>query len=620
MSPIPVEQCVGGADLTEPRLSPDGRALIYGRSIGGESALVLARLDGDDDVEGHLGVRSVLTSSPVPRTGRGLGGGCFCWLPDSSAVIYAATDGNLWQQPIDGGEPIVVTCDDADLGPGRAAQAPTVTPTGDGVVFVVDQREVWFQPLPSGPPLRLDDSSADFCFDAAMDADGTGAVWQAWNVPDMAWDASRVQSAPLVGGRVTDLVLPTGAVQQPRPIAGGPMLCVRDDSGWNNLWLGDEPLVDEAFEHGGPTWGLGQRSFAANDDGTAIAFTRNERGFGRLCVVDVATRQVSEVARGVHGQLSWSGSRLAALRSGARTPTQIVVYDTTTWARDVVAVGPHDAWSATELVEPELIEVPTRDGAIVHARLYRRDQDDAQADDVDEAPAGSDSDRLMCFVHGGPTDQWQVTFMPRVAFWRSQGYDVLVVDHRGSTGHGREYQQAMNGRWGEVDVADLVDAVRHAHRNGWGIPARTVLVGGSAGGFTVLGALAADPRLAAAGVVSYPVTDLFDLSERSHRFERHYTHHLVGPVPEVAPADGPYVDRSPVSFAARITTPLLMFHGEVDPVVPVEQSRVMATRIAEANGIVALVTYPDEGHGFRQRDHQLDEYRRTMSFLADHFV
>ena len=611
MSPIPVEQCVGGADLTEPRLSPDGSALVYARSVGGESVLVFLALDGHDGSDRST---RVLTSTPSPRTGRGLGGGCFCWLPDSSAVIYAAADGKLWLQAVDGAEPIVLTPEGADLGPSRAAQAPVATPTGEGVVFVVDQREVWFQPMPTGRPRRLDDSSADFCFDPFVEAHGAGVVWQAWNVPDMAWDSSRVQSVTFADDGVIDVVRPLGAVQQPRPMADGTMLCIRDDSGWNNLWLAGEPLVDEPFEHGNPTWGLGQRSFAVDDDGTAIAFTRNERGFGRLCVVDIATRQVREVARGVHGQLSWSGSRLAAVRTGARTPTQIVVYDTTTWTREVIDVGPNDAWSTTDLVEPELMEVPARDGATVHARLYRSNGSGGSGG------SGDVQDKLMCFVHGGPTDQWQVTFMPRVAFWRSHGYDVLVVDHRGSTGHGRDYQQAMNGRWGELDVSDVVDAVRHAHDHGWGGPTRTVLVGGSAGGFTVLGALAAEPRLAAAGVVSYPVTDLFDLAERSHRFEQHYTHHLVGPIPHSTPIDGPYVDRSPVSFANRITVPLLMFHGELDPVVPVEQSRVMATRIAEANGIIALVTYPGEGHGFRRREHQLDEFRRTASFLADHFV
>ena len=158
------------------------------------------------------------------------------------------------------------------------------------------------------------------------------------------------------------------------------------------------PTRESLGRRGGPTWGLGQRSFAVSPDGARVAFTRNEAGFGRLCVVDVATGAVHEVARGVHGQLSWSGDRLAALRTGARTPTQIVVHDTTTtWERTVVDVGPAD-WDLDSLVEPELVEVAARDGATVHARLYR-------ADDP--------TDRLMCFVHGGPTDQWQVAFHPR---------------------------------------------------------------------------------------------------------------------------------------------------------------------------------------------------------------
>ena len=101
------------------------------------------------------------------------------------------------------------------------------------------------------------------------------------------------------------------------------------------------------------------------------------------------------------------------------------------------------------------------------------------------------------------------------------GWNVLVPDHRGSTGHGRAYQQALTGRWGELDVADTAAVLEHAHAAGWADPAHTVLMGASAGGFTVLGVLARHPHLAAAAVVSYPVSDLADLAERSHRFERH---------------------------------------------------------------------------------------------------
>ena len=143
-------------------------------------------------------------------------------------------------------------------------------------------------------------------------------------------------------------------------------------------------------------------------------------------------------------------------------------------------------------------------------------------------------------------------------------------------------------------------------------------MGGSAGGFAVLGVLASAPHLAAAAVVSYPVTDLFDLAERSHRFERHYTDSLVGPMPARHDEQGDYFHRSPVNFADRIRTPLLMFHGDADAVVPVEQSRAMATRIVESGGMVELCVYVGEGHGFRHPVNQLDEYRRTGDFIAEH--
>jgi len=80
-----------------------------------------------------------------------------------------------------------------------------------------------------------------------------------------------------------------------------------------------------------------------------------------------------------------------------------------------------------------------------------------------------------------------------------------------------------------------------------------------------------------------------------------------------------YRDRSPVNFVDRLATiPLLVMHGDSDPVVPVDQSRTFVERCTAVGGDVQLVIYEGEGHGFRKPENQLDEYRRMLGFLARH--
>ena len=267
-------------------------------------------------------------------------------------------------------------------------------------------------------------------------------TYQAWSVPDMPWDGAGAVTVPARRDRRWAWTRPAdGAVQQPRYAPDGTPMVVHDGSGWLQVCWGTPAgggrrgAVRARRARRG---GRGRRRTPSRRTAGRVAFARNERGFGRLCVADVATGAVDEVARGVHGQLSWRGGRVAALRTGAQdADAGRRVRRRDLDARRSLAVGPVAGWDAVDLVEPEAITFE-HDGTTLHARYYR-------------SPAGG-ARRLLVMLHGGPTGQWPVTFMPRVAYWLGQGWDVLLPDHRGSTGHGRAYQQALHGRWGELDV------------------------------------------------------------------------------------------------------------------------------------------------------------------------
>lgn len=600
--PITIDLCLGGRELSEPKLDPSGRFVAFGSTMAGPGTIMIVDLDGD-------GLERQLSLGPPARTGRGAFGGCFDWHPDGGSIVYAATDGWLWRQHLAGGAVEALagervagaTIDGAHDAP---VEAPAWAPDGSFVVFMVGQAEIWMQPADGRPGRRIDDALDGFCFDPAVSPDGRYVSYQGWSAPDMAWDGARMVTIDLEAStaqaqrwRPSD----DSAVQQPHFLPGGTPVCVHDGSGWLNVATPAGELVTggEPFEHARPTWGPGQASYACSPDGSQVAVARNEHGFGRLCAVDVAGGTVREVATGVHNALSWAGHRLAALRTGARTPTEIVVYDTRDWARRGVAAGPAAGWGDVDMAEPELVALDV-DGTSIPGRLYR---------------SGASTRGLLCWIHGGPTDQWPVTFMPRFNFWLAAGWDVLVPDHRGSTGHGRVHQQALHGGWGATDVADTAGLLGHVQTTTGASPETTLVVGGSAGGMTVIGLLIEHPALVAGGMASSPVTDLVDLADRSHRFEAHYTDTLVAPRSDVQALRA----RSPLSRAASVARPLLLMHGTDDPVVPIESTVEFAGAVRRAGGDVELHVFDGEGHGFRQHDNKRREYE-LMTAFADRVV
>ena len=193
------------------------------------------------------------------------------------------------------------------------------------------------------------------------------------------------------------------------------------------------------------------------------------------------------------------------MRSGAVTPAQVVVLAANGSGRRALARGPVGGFEATPLVEPRPV-IWKSGNATVHGLLWRG------ADRGGPGPT-------VVHVHGGPTGQALADWNPRVQWLVQQGYAVLQPNHRGSSGYGVAYRNALDGRWGELDVADVVAGIKHAIKEDWAVPGRVALMGASAGGFTALNVAAQHPDLVAAVIALYPVTDLLDLAATTHRFE-----------------------------------------------------------------------------------------------------
>ena len=590
---IPAQMCLSADEITDTVVRPNGQwvsgILSEMTPDGPRTSLKMWAIDGSRSV--------ILMDEYSPAVGRGLSGGVHVWSDDGTRVYVITKSVGIVQVTVRDDTAVALRTLSFDAT--RSWSTPALDYMNRSLFAIADGKELWGYDFIADEPYLLHGGS-DFAVDATAGVSGMCIVW---NRPNMAWTQSTVWPETETAGV---------AVQQARFSRGGGSFGFIDDSmGVTNLQILGDHIIDpnviiiDHCEHGGPTWGPGQRTWCFNSDGTRVAYTRNEDGYSSLWVFDRATGSRHRIGHGVHGCLSWEGNTLAALRTGARTPQQVVVYfvENLLEPRRKILVQPADSfWTSDdvdcELVEPT-IEMAEGDNASVPFRLYKSHQSNGS---------------VICWVHGGPNDQWQVTFRPQFTYWLSRGYDIAVIDHRGTTGHGREFMMSLNGHWGEYDSNDTVTVIRHLQTAHGYLPARTILMGGSAGGLTALNAAVAGASLVAAVVAKYPVVDLAELLQGDDPFESHFMPALIG---ATADDDAVARERSPHNHAeALIDTPILLFHGDQDMSVPIIHSERLRDAVNAVGGSVRLEIMVGEGHGFRNPVNILREFQITETFLT----
>jgi dipeptidyl aminopeptidase/acylaminoacyl peptidase len=263
---------------------------------------------------------------------------------------------------------------------------------------------------------------------------------------------------------------------------------------------------------------------------------------------------------------------------------------------------------------PEPIAFLTEGGLTAYAYHYAPTNPDFTAP-VDERPP------LIVMSHGGPTAETVPEFRIGNQFFTSRGFAVVDVNYGGSTGYGREYRQRLLGQWGIVDVLDCINAAKHLVGLGKADPARLLITGGSAGGWTTLCALVFH-EVFAAGASYFGVSDLEPFATDTHKFEAKYIDSLVGPWPETADL---WRARTPARHADLLSSPMIILQGLEDEVVPPAQAEVMVRALDAKRIPHAYLAFEGEQHGFRKAENiirsleaELYFYSRILGFeLAD---
>ena len=201
-----------------------------------------------------------------------------------------------------------------------------------------------------------------------------------------------------------------------------------------------------------------------------------------------------------------------------------------------------------------------------------------------------------------------------IQFWTTRGWGVVDVNYGGSTGFGRAYRERLNGGWGVVDVQDCAAAAIALVEAGQAHPQKIAIEGGSAGGFTTLACLCFT-NVFRAGACRYAVSDLTSLASETHRFEERYLDSLVGAWPEDRER---YEQRSPLQHAQSIRCPVIFFQGLQDKVVVPEQTERMAAALSSKGIAVEVLTFSEEGHGFRDSDVKVQVLEATERFFRRH--
>jgi dipeptidyl aminopeptidase/acylaminoacyl peptidase len=358
-------------------------------------------------------------------------------------------------------------------------------------------------------------------------------------------------------------------------------------------------------------WEISGGNFSS--DSKSITWTANVDGNTDIYLHDIASGKTTSLplpkgvnqVGGAESAFTRNGSRLLYYHNGPNAPNDVWIYSLADGKSRQITHALVAGVRAEDMVEPFLVHYPSRDGKwTISALVYVPYNLPRQA----VSPA-------IVYVHGGPTSQTVNSFSRIIQYMANQGYIVIAPNYRGSTGYGKEFQQANLFDMGGGDLQDVLAAADWIKQTGYVDPKKLILMGGSYGGYMTMMGVTKAPDVWAGGVPIVPFVNWFTEIENEDPVLQQSDLATMGdPVKNKAL----FEDRSPINFIDRVKAPLLLLAGGHDPRCPKTEAQQVVDAIKKRGGVVEYKVYENEGHGFARVENQIDAYKRVAEFLKAH--
>lgn len=572
------------------------------------------------------------------------------WSPDGKFISFTAARGSagegedgprtqIWIMPADGGEAWQLTS--AKEGVGAYAWSPD----GKSIAFVTRDS------------LSKEDDEKRKRRDDARVFEGDFRMSHLWTV-----DVATKKEKRLTEGELTVRGEPSWSPDGRRlTFAAAPTPMVRDyraDVYIVSAGGGDaQKITSNPGPDSGPKWSPDGKTIAytsaATGEATGDSITIPKVVNSHLMLYDVAARRSKDVSSPSFdvspGELHWTAdSRGVMFTAGVRVSYDLHAFDVqsgqykrltngrTMFELSASADGKRHALAMSTAAGPAEVYVSdapfadvrrvtdanpkVRDFALGETEVFAwTSTDGVEVEGILVKPVNFSSSKrypLLVVIHGGPTGAFTNSFRMSSGdpgqHWAGQGWAVLYPNPRGSTNYGEKFMQGNIPDWGGGDYRDIMSGVDALIKRGVADPEKLAVMGWSYGGYMTCWVVSQTDRFKAAmmGAGLSNLASMYGTTDIPGYLAAFFNGVLSKTTRPL------YADRSGLTFADRVTAPLLILHGGSDERVPIGQPMEFYRALKDRGKTVELVFYPREGHGLSEYYHQLDRLKRQYEWIT----